>query len=167
MSSWRHFKLLGFENLKFVKLNIGYHLSKFQISWLSGSNFMEVSVWPQKTALWRHYFVEGVDPPPVLQRDKKPSAYRVKWPTESLKKINGSSRIQRNVFWVTSVLLTCLCFDSKFEPYQLKTKQLNFWQFRGSSGIQIHNLRVTSPLLQQLNYRALGAVREWISVYIT
>ena len=32
----------GFENLKFVKLNIGYHPCKFQISWLSGSNFMEV-----------------------------------------------------------------------------------------------------------------------------
>ena len=28
----------------FVKLYIDYHPSKFQISWLSGSNFMEVSV---------------------------------------------------------------------------------------------------------------------------
>ena len=37
----------------FVKLNIGYQLSKFQISRLSGSNFMEVSVRPQK----HHYEV--------------------------------------------------------------------------------------------------------------
>ena len=28
----------------FLKLYIDYHLSKFQIFWLSGSNFMEVSV---------------------------------------------------------------------------------------------------------------------------
>ena len=28
----------------FLKLCIDYHLYKFQISWLSGSNFMEVSV---------------------------------------------------------------------------------------------------------------------------
>ena len=27
-----------------MKLNIGYHPAKFQISWLSGSNFMEVNV---------------------------------------------------------------------------------------------------------------------------
>ena len=50
-SSWRPFMLLGFENLNFVKLNIGYHSFKFQISWLSGSNFMEVSVRHQKTPL--------------------------------------------------------------------------------------------------------------------
>ena len=36
--------LLELENLKLVKLNIGYQPSKFQMSWLSGSNFMEVSV---------------------------------------------------------------------------------------------------------------------------
>ena len=35
----------------FVKQNIGYHPSKFQISWLSGSNYMEVSVRPLKTPL--------------------------------------------------------------------------------------------------------------------
>ena len=45
--------MLVFENLSFVKLNIGYHLSKLQISWLSGSNFMEVSVGPPK----HHYDV--------------------------------------------------------------------------------------------------------------
>ena len=45
--------LLEFENLKFVKLNIGYHFSTFQASWLSGSDFMEVSVRPQK----HHYDV--------------------------------------------------------------------------------------------------------------
>ena len=28
----------------FLKLYIDYHLSKFQMPWLSGSNFMEVSV---------------------------------------------------------------------------------------------------------------------------
>ena len=28
--------LLGFENLKFFKLYINYHLSNFKISWLSG-----------------------------------------------------------------------------------------------------------------------------------
>ena len=44
---------LGFENLNFVKQDIGYHVAKFQISWLSGSNFMEVSVRPQK----HHYDV--------------------------------------------------------------------------------------------------------------
>ena len=58
-SSWRCFMLLWFKNTKVVKLNIGYHLSKFQISWLSGSNFME----------------GGGTSPPVLQRDKKPSTY--------------------------------------------------------------------------------------------
>ena len=52
-TSWRHFMLLEFENLRFVKLNIGYHPAKFQISWLSGSNFMEVSVRPPK----HHYDV--------------------------------------------------------------------------------------------------------------
>ena len=36
-----------------MKLNIGYHPSKFQVSWLSRSNFMEVSVRPQK----HHYDV--------------------------------------------------------------------------------------------------------------
>ena len=57
-SSWRYFMLLGFENLKFCKTEYtGYHLSKFQISWLSGSNFMEVSVRPPKTPLSRHYHV--------------------------------------------------------------------------------------------------------------
>ena len=43
----------GFEHLKFVKMDIGYHPSKFEISWLSGSNFMEVSVRPPK----HHYDV--------------------------------------------------------------------------------------------------------------
>ena len=38
--------LFGLENLKFVKMAIGYHQSKFEISWLSGSNFMDVSVRP-------------------------------------------------------------------------------------------------------------------------
>ena len=55
-SSWRHFMLLRFENLTFVQLNIGYHLCKFQ-SWLSASHFMEVSVRPSKSLLWRHYHV--------------------------------------------------------------------------------------------------------------
>ena len=31
-----------------VKQDIGYHVAKFQISWLPGSNFMEVSVRPPK-----------------------------------------------------------------------------------------------------------------------
>ena len=43
--------LLEFENLKFVKLDIGYHPCKFQITWLSESNFMEVSERPPKTPL--------------------------------------------------------------------------------------------------------------------
>ena len=38
------FHAVGIKNLKFMKLFINYHLSKFQIFWLSGSNFMEVSV---------------------------------------------------------------------------------------------------------------------------
>ena len=33
----------------FVKLNIGYQLPKFRVSWLSGSNFMEVNVRHQNT----------------------------------------------------------------------------------------------------------------------
>ena len=37
----------------FVKLDIGYHALKFQISWMSGSIFMEVSVRPPK----HHYDV--------------------------------------------------------------------------------------------------------------
>ena len=41
--------LFGSENLKFCKTEyIGYHPSQFQISWFSGSNFMEVSVRPLK-----------------------------------------------------------------------------------------------------------------------
>ena len=35
----------------FVKPNMGYNPSKFKISWLSGSNFIEVSVRPPKTPL--------------------------------------------------------------------------------------------------------------------
>ena len=34
-----------------TKLNTGYLPSKFQISWLSGSNFMEVSVRHQNTIM--------------------------------------------------------------------------------------------------------------------
>ena len=35
-------------------------------------------------------------------------------------------------------------------------------KFSGSGGIRTHDLWITSPLLYQLRYRALGAVREWI-----
>ena len=38
--------------------------------------------------------------------------------------------------------------------------QLNIEKFSGSFGIRTHDLWVTSPLLYQLRYRALGAVRE-------
>ena len=61
-SSWRHFMLLGFENLKFLETL--YRLLSLQVSnffWLSGSNFMEVSVryhifplFLVMTSLWRH-----------------------------------------------------------------------------------------------------------------
>ena len=43
--------LLGFENLKFCETEYGLSPSKFQISWLSGSNVMEVSVKKQKNTL--------------------------------------------------------------------------------------------------------------------
>ena len=39
-------------------------------------------------------------------------------------------------------------------------------KFSGSGGIRTHGLRVPSPLLYQLRYRALGAVREWILIYM-
>ena len=39
-------------------------------------------------------------------------------------------------------------------------------KFSGSGGIRTHDLRVTSPLLYQLRYRALGAVHEWIPIYM-
>ena len=39
-------------------------------------------------------------------------------------------------------------------------------KFSGSGGIRTHDLRVTSLLLYQLRYRALGAVREWIPIYM-
>ena len=39
-------------------------------------------------------------------------------------------------------------------------------KFSGSGGIRMHDLWVTSPLLYQLCYRALGAVREWIPIYM-
>ena len=42
---------------------MGYHPSKFQCSTMSGSHFMDGGGWKD---------------PPVLQRDKKPGAYRVK-----------------------------------------------------------------------------------------
>ena len=119
--------LLGSGNLKFVNLNIGYYLSKFQNFWLSGSSFMEVSVRPPKhhydviiTSFLTTefpklaYFVEHdigyqptkfqysrmfgsnfmevewtspppPPPPPVLQRDKKPNAYKVKMSSQSRK----------------------------------------------------------------------------------
>ena len=35
-------------------------------------------------------------------------------------------------------------------------------KFSGSGGIRTHDLWVTSPLLYQLRYRALGAVRDQI-----
>ena len=59
---WRHDHdvisyFWDFKISNLVKLNIGYHPSKFQIPWLSGSNFMEVSVRPQQTPLKRHYDV--------------------------------------------------------------------------------------------------------------
>ena len=39
----------------FWNRNIGYQPSQFQISWLSGCNFMEVGVQHQKTQLWHDY----------------------------------------------------------------------------------------------------------------
>ena len=55
-SSWRHFMFFAFENLSFVKFIIAYQPCRFQISLLSGSNFMEVSVRPPKITLWRHFY---------------------------------------------------------------------------------------------------------------
>ena len=43
--------------LNFVKLNVGYYPFKFQITWLSESNFMEVTVKPLKTPLSHCYDV--------------------------------------------------------------------------------------------------------------
>ena len=112
----------------FVRLYTGYQPSKFQISWLSGSNFIEISVKHQKhhyDVICYHwvsklaYFVEhdisyqpskfqcsrlsgsnfteggGKHTSPVLQRDKKPSAYRVKtiaWYCKSLGGGGGGGR---------------------------------------------------------------------------
>ena len=60
---WRHHDVISCcwnsKISNFVKLDIGYHPSKFQISWLSWSNFMEVSARPPKTPLWRHYDVNS------------------------------------------------------------------------------------------------------------
>ena len=39
-------------------------------------------------------------------------------------------------------------------------------KLRGSGGIRTHDLRVTSQLPYELRYRALGAVRERIPVYM-
>ena len=54
---WRHHEvILYFCNLKIsnsMKQSIGFQVTKFQMSWLPGSNFMEVSVRPQK----HHYDV--------------------------------------------------------------------------------------------------------------
>ena len=44
--------------------------------------------------------------------------------------------------------------------------RLNFKKFCGSGGMRTHDLRVTSPLLYQLHYRALGAVRELALIYM-
>ena len=56
---WRHLDAIlcfwDLESSNFVKLTIGYHPYKFQISWLSGSNFIDISVRPSKTPLWRHF----------------------------------------------------------------------------------------------------------------
>ena len=62
---WRHHDAISccwdLKISDFLKLDIDYHLSKFQIFCLSGSNFMEVSVRYQilpmflvMTSLWRH-----------------------------------------------------------------------------------------------------------------
>ena len=37
-------------------------------------------------------------------------------------------------------------------------------KFYDPGGIRTHDLRLTSPLLYQLRYRALGAFREWIPI---
>ena len=50
----------------FGKLNIGYHLSKFQISWLFGSNFMEVNVRPQNTIM-TSFMTDDLSCPLVVQ----------------------------------------------------------------------------------------------------
>ena len=85
-----------------------------------------------------------------------------------------------HVIPVTSCKLTISpgwsqCFDSILEPSSWKHQ---WWQptliminwiiekFRGSGGIRTHDLRVTSPLLFQLRYRALGAVHDWIPIYM-
>ena len=38
-------------------------------------------------------------------------------------------------------------------------------KFSGSGGIRTHDLRVTSPLLYQLRYRALGG-SAWVNPYL-
>ena len=43
--------LFGIWKSQICKLTIGYHPSKFRIYWLSGSNFMEVSVRHQNTTM--------------------------------------------------------------------------------------------------------------------
>ena len=68
------------------------------------------------------------------------------------------------------------CFDSILEPssgqhqWWYTTLIMTNWiieKFSGSSGIRTHDLFVTSPLMYQLHYRALGAVHEWIPIYMT
>ena len=70
----------------FVEHDIGYQPSMFQRSTMSGSNFMEGGGTPQyyneiksPVLIGLRFYQRGWNPPPpVLQRDKKPSAYRVK-----------------------------------------------------------------------------------------
>ena len=60
---WRHNDVIScwcdleISNVVKLTLNIGYHLSKLQMSWISGSSFIKVSVRPLNTimtSLWCH-----------------------------------------------------------------------------------------------------------------
>ena len=59
----------------FVNLNIGYHLSTFQISWLSGS-VLRVSMLQD---VWIKFYRKGWNPSQYYNEIIKHSAYRVKY----------------------------------------------------------------------------------------
>ena len=82
-SSWRHFMFLRFENLKFCKTKYKTYLpDKFEISCLSGSNFMEVNVRPPQntimTTLWRHFLSLSLQISTFLEHDRgyQPSKFQ-------------------------------------------------------------------------------------------
>ena len=73
------------------------------------------------------------------------------------------------VYWNQAILKVYIRTILRATSMMITNTEMTNWiieKFSGSGGIRTHDLRVTSLLLYQLRYRALGAVREWIPIYM-